>query len=143
MTRLLTFVLCLFVTGSVAAQNAAATAKALAPLQGTWVLMGPGGEPMMPGGELAIIITGDKYAQAVNGEINERGTMKIDFAKKPMTLDLIITEGADAGKTQLGLLEIKGETMMGVLNAPADTNRPTAISAEGGLIYFTATKKPK
>jgi uncharacterized protein (TIGR03067 family) len=142
MTRFLTLALCLLVTGGIAAQDAAAT-KALAPFQGTWVLSGPNGEEMIPGGELALIITGDKYAQSVNGEINERGSMKIDFAKKPMTLDLIITEGADAGKTQLGLIEIKGDTMMGVLNAPADTNRPTALSAEGGLIYFHAKKKAK
>jgi hypothetical protein len=40
----------------------AAVPAALKPFQGTWVLTSPDGQPLADSGELAITITGDKYA---------------------------------------------------------------------------------
>jgi uncharacterized protein (TIGR03067 family) len=117
--------------------------KALAPLQGTWVLTTPGGQPMAESGELTIAVTGDQYAQAVNGAVNERGTIKLDATKTPMWIDLTITEGSDAGKTQIGLLEVKGDTMTGLLKYPGDLVRPAKIAAEPNAIAFVGKKKAK
>jgi hypothetical protein len=41
--------------------------------------------------------------------VNESGTFKIDTAKKPMTMDLTITEGSDAGKAQPGIVDGGGK----------------------------------
>ena len=112
---------------------------ALKPLQGTWVLTTPDGQPLAPNGDLTITVTGDQYAQAIAGEVNERGTLKIDATKKPTWIDLNITEGSDAGKLQVGLIEVTGNVMKGVLGAPGDTTRPTSVTE--GPIVFIAKKK--
>jgi uncharacterized protein (TIGR03067 family) len=122
----------------------AAVPRALQPLQGVWVLSGPNGQPLtQDGSELVITVTGDKYAQSVSGAVNERGTIKVDATKKPMWLDLHIAEGTDAGKIQLGLLEIKGDTMTGALKIPGDTTRPENLTPQPGVIAFMAKKKAK
>lgn len=120
---------------------AAAVPAALKPLQGTWVLTTPDGQPLAQSGELTIAITGDKYVQAVGGTVNERGTMKVDATKKPMWIDLTITEGADAGKNQVGLIEVTGATMKGVLAFVGNTKRPASLTDTADAIGFVAKKK--
>ena len=68
--------------------------------------------------EMTLTFTGDTYHQTLGGEVNERGTIKLDASKKPMTIDLIITEGPDAGKTQLGIFEVTGDTVRASLDTP-------------------------
>src|SRR4029434_9124244 len=102
-------------------------------LQGTWVLTTPDGQPMAPG-DLTIAFTGNTYAQSVGGAVNERGTIKIDATKKPMWIDLSITEGPDAGKTQAGLIEITGAAMKGVFGMAGSPTRPTSLAPATGLI---------
>ena len=116
-------------------------AAALKPLQGTWVLTTPDGQPLAQGG-LTLAITGDKYAQAVAGAVNERGTVKLDATKKPTWIDLTITEGADAGKLQVGLIEVSAGVMKGVFATAGSTTRPTSLAPAPGLISFVGKKKP-
>ena len=126
-----------------AAAPAAAVPAALKPYQGTWVLTSPDGQPLAQSGELTITVTGDKYAQAVAGAVNERGTIKLDATKKPTWIDLTITEGPDAGKLQVGLIELTGGVMKGVLGAAGSTTRPTSLTAPGpDAISFVGKKKP-
>ena len=143
MIRFVTLVILAVACASAAAQTPAPTPKAFVPLQGTWVLSSPDGQSMMPGGELALVITGDTYAQTVNGQVTERGTIKLDAAKKPMAIDLIITEGDDTGKTQLGVIEVTGDDMKGALSVPGDTTRPAGFAAQEGLITFVGKRKPR
>ncbi len=114
---------------------------ALKAFQGTWVLTTVDGQPLAQNGELTITVTGDKYAQAVAGDVNERGTIKIDSTKKPTWIDLQITEGADAGKLQVGLIEVTGNTMKGVLAVAGATTRPTSLTPAEGAIAFVGKKK--
>ena len=126
-----------------AAAPAAAVPAALKPYQGPWVLTSPDGQPLAQSGELTITVTGDKYAQAVAGAVNERGTIKLDATKKPTWIDLNITEGPDAGKLQVGLIELTGGVMKGVLGAAGSTTRPTSITTPGpDEISFVGKKKP-
>jgi uncharacterized protein (TIGR03067 family) len=115
---------------------------ALKPYQGTWILTSPDGQPLAQGGEMTLTITGDKYAQAVAGAVNERGTIKLDATKKPAWIDLTITEGADAGKQQVGLIEVTGGTMKGVFGQVGATTRPANLAAAPGMISFVGKKKP-
>lgn len=118
-----------------------AVAKAVASVQGTWAIATINGESL-GGMEMSLTFTGEKYAQTTNGAVNERGTFKIDPAKKPMTFDLTITEGDDAGKLQLGIFELNGDTMTVKLAIPADPTRPTALAqSDNGL--FVIMKKAK
>jgi uncharacterized protein (TIGR03067 family) len=121
---------------------AAVVPAALKPLQGTWVLTTPDGQPMAQSGDLTITVTGDKYAQAVAGEVSERGSIKLDTTKKPTWIDLTITEGSAAGKMQVGLIEVTADVMKGVLGEPGSSSRPTSLTPTEGVIAFIAKKKP-
>ena len=122
------------------AAPAATVPAALKPLQGTWVLTTPDGQPLAPG-DLTITFTGNTYAQSVGGAVNERGTIKIDATKKPMWIDLTIKEGADAGKTQVGLIEITGATMKGAFGMAGSPTRPASFAPGAGVISFVGKKK--
>jgi uncharacterized protein (TIGR03067 family) len=135
------------VTALVAGTAAQGTAqppvpKDFAPFQGTWLITHVSGQALSDQGvEMTLTFTGDKYAQSINGAVNERGTVKLDASKKPMTFDLIITEGDDAGKTQLGVVELTGDTIKGKLSLPGETFRPTDFDPQDGAIAFAGTRK--
>jgi len=143
MTQLCMVVVALAVSTGVYAQagakGAAAAKAAAAALQGTWILTTVNGEPLSE--ELALTIAGDKYHQTVGGTVNERGTIKIDTTKKPMTIDLVIAEGSDAGKTQLGIIEVTGDTIRGNLDRPGAAQRPTDFNIKDGAIMFVGKRK--
>jgi uncharacterized protein (TIGR03067 family) len=143
MTQLCMVVVALAVSTGVYAQagakGAAAAKAAAAALQGTWILTTVNGEPLSE--ELALTIAGDKYHQTVGGTVNERGTIKIDTTKKPMTIDLVIAEGSDAGKTQLGIIEVTGDTIRGNLDRPGAAQRPSDFNIKDGAIMFVGKRK--
>lgn len=143
MRRLFTFALVLAAAATTFAQTKPAPVdKNLAPFQGAWVLTTPSGQPLSSSGDLVIQVTGNAYAQSIGGTVNERGTLKLDATKKPIWIDLTITEGADAGKTQLGLIEVKGDAMTGILGFPSEA-RPASFTAQGNVIPFVGKKKAK
>ena len=124
------------------AAPAASVQVALKPLQGTWIMTTHDGQPLAENGELTITVTGDTYAQAVAGTVNERGTIKLDTTKKPTWIDLTITEGSDAGKLQVGLIEVSGGVMKCALAAPGSTTRPTSLAPAPGTNVVVGKKKP-
>lgn len=142
MRRAVSLAAALLVTTGLAAQTAKppTPAEVLKPAQGTWVVKTLNGQPAGEG-EMLLIITGDKYAQSINGTVSERGTLAIDPAKKPMTIDLTIQEGDDAGKLQLGLVEFAGDTMTLKLNVPGTATRPKDLSVEEGFFVFVGDRR--
>jgi uncharacterized protein (TIGR03067 family) len=113
-----------------------------AALQGTWTVTALNGQSMPEGSpELTLMFTGDRYHQAVGGEVNERGTFKVDSSKKPMTIDFAITEGDDAGKTQLGIVEVSGDTMKIGLGTARAVQRPTDFSGKDGAIMLVGKRR--
>lgn len=106
-------------------------AQAPQSLHGTWVITAAEGRKLPPGAHVAMVITADGYHGITNGKINERGTMKVDASAKPMTIDLVISEGTSAGKTQLGVFEVSGDTVQLALAEPGATSRPTAVTQQG------------
>jgi hypothetical protein len=57
-----------------------------------------------------------------------------------MTIDLTIVEGDDAGKTQLGIIEVTGDTFQAALDTPGAGQRPTDFSIKEGVIVFSGKK---
>jgi uncharacterized protein (TIGR03067 family) len=100
----------------------------LALFQGSWVLTSLEGEGLPAGIHVGLGFSGDTYQGLRSGKIDERGTIKIDAAASPMAIDLVITEGKYAGKTQLGLVDVAGDAMTLVLAEPGATVRPTGLS---------------
>jgi len=114
----------------------------LASLQGVWKMTTTNGQDIAAAGQdMTITITGSNYVQTLNGTVVEKGSFKIDETKKPMTMDLSITEGDSAGMTQLGVFELKGTTMTGKMAEPGATTRPTDFTIAEGFFTFVMVKK--
>ena len=117
---------------------------AAAALQGTWAIASINGQPVPEDASaMTLTFTADKYHQTVGGQINERGTIKLDATKKPMTIDLIITEGSDAGKTQLGIIEATADTLRASFGFPGATQRPTDFNLKEGSLVVLGKKQKK
>lgn len=106
--------------------------KAAEMLQGNWAITSFNGTDVPSEAEAYLVFSGTNYEQWVTNAVNERGSIKLDASAKPMTIDLVITEGDDAGKTQLGVFEVAADTLTMTLGMPGETVRPKAL-AQGAL----------
>ncbi|HEY7501921.1 MAG TPA: TIGR03067 domain-containing protein [Vicinamibacterales bacterium] len=141
MTHIGSIVAALVLVTGLVTQGTNKTTKA-AGLQGTWTVTSLNGQSATEGSpELTLTFTGDKYQQAVGGKVNERGTFKVDGSKKPMTIDFAITEGDDAGKTQLGIVEVSGDTVRMAAGAPAAAQRPTDFAVKDGALVVVGKRR--
>ena len=105
------------------------TKKELEKLQGSWAIVAFNGQDVPAEAQFFLAFNGDKYEQWNNGTVDERGTIKVDPKTKPMSIDLIITEGSDAGKTQPGVYELSDSTTLWIgLTVPGNTTRPSAYA---------------
>ena len=103
--------------------------KEMDKLQGNWAVTMFNGQAVPADAGFYLVFKGDKYEQWTQNAVDERGTIKVDPKTKPMSIDLIITEGNDAGKTQPGIYEFTdAETISVGLAVPGTTTRPTAIA---------------
>ena len=117
------------------------TRKELEKLQGNWAIVMFNGQAVPSEAQLFLVFTGDKYEQRNNGSVDERGTIKIDPKTKPMSIDLIITEGNDAGKTQPGVYELTDSTGLSIgLSVPGNTARPSAIANAELQVFLRKAK---
>jgi uncharacterized protein (TIGR03067 family) len=140
MTHLGLFMMALALASSVVTQESKDNAG-VAALQGTWLITTINGQSTAEGSPpLTLTFAGGKYHQAVGGDVNERGTFRIDPLKKPMTIDLTIIEGDDAGKTQLGIIEVMGDTFQASLDTPGAGQRPTDFTIREGVLVFSGKK---
>jgi uncharacterized protein (TIGR03067 family) len=89
---------------------------------------------------MTLSFAGNNYTQSLNGEVVETGTFKLDATKKPLTLDLTIVTGDDAGKLQLGIVEIGDQMVSFGLAEPGSTDRPTSFTAGGAAVVAIAKK---
>ena len=119
---------------------AAPLPKEVAALQGTWNITLVN-DQAAPDGAMALQFEGMKYAVIINGGVDETGTFKLDTTKTPWTFDLSIVEGTDAGKLQLGIVEMKGDAIHGLLGTPGVATRPANFDSADGAFAFVAVKK--
>lgn len=86
-------------------------------------------------------VKGDKYTFEMSGN-KEDGTIKLDPAKKPATIDLAITSGNDKDKGQPGIYKFDGDTILFCFNRPGAKDRPTEFkSTEDGDTFIVVTLK--
>lgn len=101
-------------------------------LQGNWAVTSMNGQEVPAEAGVFLTFQGDKYEQWVSGNVEERGSIRIDTKTKPFSIDLVITEGNDAGKTQPGVYELNGDTLSVGLTMAGNTARPATV-AQGEL----------
>jgi len=104
-------------------------------IQGTWKVVGGeenGKAVALPAGvEMASVFTATEYSLLFNGQAKEKGTFKLDASASPKALEFTITDGADKGKTQLGIYELNGDTLRLCIAKPG-TPRPTSFKTTQG-----------
>jgi len=127
--------LVLFQSAQTAPPAADAAKKALDQIQGTWQVVTFNGQSAPAGVDVHLTFTGDKYEQWANGTADERGSFKVNPATKPASIDLMIAEGSDAGKLQLGVYEINGDTLSLTFSAPSDPVRQKTL-ADGAVVVI-------
>jgi uncharacterized protein (TIGR03067 family) len=126
---ILALALTLFTAGQTAPAVPDDVKKELDKLQGNWAVTTFNGQTVPADAGAFLVFKGDKYEQWTNNAVDERGSIKVDPKTKPASIDLIITEGNDAGKTQPGVYEMTdAETLSIGLATPGNTTRPTAVS---------------
>jgi uncharacterized protein (TIGR03067 family) len=118
------------------------SAKALTSLQGVWVLKLAEGHVIPIGSpELTVSISGNSYVRTRAGQVEQRGTIKIDAAHRLVAID--IEDSDEPGRLQLGVLEIGDDVICGKLAAPGAENRPTDLTPAEGHSVFVAVRKPR
>ena len=105
-------------------------AKDFAKLQGEWTLTSlemDGEDAPVSGG---IAIDGDRF-RAIGMGADYSGTVELDEAAKPRHIDLIFTDGPEAGNLNRGIYELSGDTLRLCLNM-AGKARPRSFSTKPG-----------
>ncbi len=75
-----------------------------------------------------------KYTSLVMGKQDEAGSYKIDAKMKPAHIDLMIEDGKDKGKTQLGLIAVDGDVLKMTLAGPGEKDPPKNFEGGAGII---------
>ena len=119
----------LFTAGQTAPAVQDDVKKELDRFQGNWAVTTFNGQTVPSESGAYLVFKGDKYEQWTNNVVDEKGSIKVDPKAKPASIDLIITEGNDAGKTQPGVYEFTDADTLSVgLALPGGTTRPAAIA---------------
>jgi uncharacterized protein (TIGR03067 family) len=104
----------------------------VAELQGEWSLvsLALNGTPLEPGyiqyGKR--VVKGDEMTVTFGKDVITQAKMAADSAKYPKTMDYVHVSGMLAGKSQLGIYELKGKTLQ-VCSSPPGQPRPSEFTA--------------
>src|SRR5262249_8632881 len=131
----LRLVLVLGIVGLLGADDKDDAKKALAKLDGTWRAESMAVDGNKLGADdvkaYSVTIKDGKYSAKMGNDVYNEGTLKIDPAKKPGTLDVMPSKGDNEGKTMQGIFELDGDTLKICLSQP-DGDRPKEFASEAG-----------
>ena len=119
---------CVAVAAAASAAESELVKKDMAKLQGQWVMVSgsANGQPIPEEirDQLKRVYKGDELTVMMGDELFFKAKVTIDPSKKPKTIDYEMKEGANAGKTQLGIYEFEGDKFKSCFAAPG-VERPT------------------
>lgn len=126
---------CAIAAARIGAQTDSAAKRDLALLQGEWsMLWGESDGQRFAGFMLAgskRVATGNETTVTIGGALFMKASFTLDPAKSPSAIDYAVTGGATAGKKQLGIYRITGDTVQFCFAEPG-VARPTEFSAPAG-----------
>lgn len=99
--------------------------KELKALAGTWIVEKmelEGSDATSTFKNVTLVIDGNSYIATI-GDMTDKGTLSVDSAKKPKTLDIKGTEGVNKGKTYLCIYELK-DGKLTICYSLDETKRP-------------------
>lgn len=80
--------------------------------------------------KMTLILKGGKYTVKVNDTVVGSGTYTVDASKSPGHIDTTSSTGPDAGKVDLGIFELKGDTLKTAFDKPGQKTRPGGFDGE-------------
>lgn len=100
-------------------------------LQGTWkiVSLEIDGQAM-PHGDAQVVVNGSSFTTTGMGATYQ-GTMLVDTAVKPHTLDMVFNAGPEKGNTNRGIFEVDGDVWKLCLNMTGG-ERPATFATKPG-----------
>jgi uncharacterized protein (TIGR03067 family) len=115
--------------------------------EGTWkmesFMMDGKPSPSKDFADFKMTLKGDTFTTE-GAEGKSSGTYKIDPTKKPKTLDITFSTGANDGVTMLGVYELDGDTYKVCLPTAPGAERPKELaSKEGSGLVFEVFKRIK
>ncbi len=138
MKALHTLLLIGFMTANISsawAADAEAVKKDLELLQGEWSMVsGSADAQPMPEEmrkQMKRVCKGDETTTKMGEQVFLTAKITIDPSKKPKTIDYDMTGGPNAGKKQLGIYEVDGDTFKACFARPGD-ERPTDFTSKPG-----------
>jgi uncharacterized protein (TIGR03067 family) len=115
------------------AQDNEAAKKDKAQLQGEWTMVsGKRDGHAFPAEFLQgskRVTKGDETTVTLQGQLFMRAKFTLDPAKSPKSINYSVTGGPYAGKTQLGIYQLDGDTVKFCFSIPGE-ERPTAFSTK-------------
>ncbi len=104
-------------------------------LEGTWTITSVvRNRNPLPEGRLKdakFIFQGERFAQELGDKNLAKGTFRLDRGSKPQTIDLMVNEGGEKGKTILGIYQLEDDVLT-ICGAAAGGERPTEFAAKDG-----------
>jgi uncharacterized protein (TIGR03067 family) len=110
-----------------------ASKKELDKLQGAWTIVSDerDGKPVAADQGARVTMSGDRFSTEKGDKVLRRGTLKLDPAKTPKTVDVTYTEGEFKGRTLLGVYNLEGDTWKICYGLPGE-ERPRMVPDKAG-----------
>jgi uncharacterized protein (TIGR03067 family) len=108
------------------------TKKDIERLEGTWKFISVEASGMkLPEDQFKdsrLVLKGNHFTATMAGNTS-KGTYQVDATKKPKTLDITFTEGAEKGTSMQGIYEVEGDVYKVCFNL-SGKGRPTEFSSK-------------
>jgi uncharacterized protein (TIGR03067 family) len=108
--------------------------KEMERFQGTWKLESMEANGMKVPEETfknsKLVIKGDQFTFS-QGDVDYKGSFKVDVAQKPKTIDITFTDGPEKGNTIVGIYELEGDTYKVCLSENGK-DRPKEFASKAG-----------
>ncbi len=126
------------------AEDNDASKKDMSQLQGEWTMLSGTADGMSLPSELLSdskrVCKGDELTVTVGGQLVMKAKITIDASKTPKSIDYNVSGGPNAGKKQLGIYELDGDTLKSCFAAPG-AERPTEFTSKPGAKQTLSTWK--
>jgi uncharacterized protein (TIGR03067 family) len=108
---------------------------------GGQVHAGGGKEVPPPGKDIKLTFAGDKWTQT-GGPVKEEGTYKLDPAKKPRQIDVVVKRAGKGDQVVRGIYALEGDTLkLGMSAKGAKGPRPTSFEDRDAVVVILKREK--